>query len=321
MAECSECGKQEMTFTCRYCEKNFCSEHRLPENHDCEGLEEAKTKSGEKDKWFAEKDTSTSSKTSKRHRNPRKSSLIADIKETLFRNTTLAIITVTVFSFLLQAVPEYQNALSLSPALTQQAVTITNQAAQNAGFNTVLTSSLLQKPWSLLTVMLTHNGFFHIFANMVTFYFFGTVLERKIGGIDLTKFYIASGFIASIGYVVFRNLIFHAYGPLLNGLPTLSPAVGASGAVVAVFGAVAMLYPDAEVLLYFFIPMKIRTALYLFAGFEGFNLITSLAGFPLPVIGNFASSAHLVGLACGVYYGRKLQDRVRSKPGVLQLGG
>ena len=78
MGECSKCGKQAMTFTCRYCEKKFCSEHRLPENHDCEGLEEGVEKEKEEtQKWFEEKKL----KQETTHGQPKKpsSSLVKDI--------------------------------------------------------------------------------------------------------------------------------------------------------------------------------------------------------------------------------------------------
>ncbi len=33
---CEYCGKKElMGFTCSYCDRYFCPEHRLPEKHDC----------------------------------------------------------------------------------------------------------------------------------------------------------------------------------------------------------------------------------------------------------------------------------------------
>jgi polyferredoxin len=38
MTECEVCGKDMfMPFQCNYCKKYFCEEHRLPENHHCEG--------------------------------------------------------------------------------------------------------------------------------------------------------------------------------------------------------------------------------------------------------------------------------------------
>lgn len=35
---------------CKYCEKHYCSVHRLPEDHKCEKLEECKKNSFEKNK-------------------------------------------------------------------------------------------------------------------------------------------------------------------------------------------------------------------------------------------------------------------------------
>lgn len=38
MVECEHCGKDTyMPFRCNYCERYYCSEHRLPENHNCQG--------------------------------------------------------------------------------------------------------------------------------------------------------------------------------------------------------------------------------------------------------------------------------------------
>jgi hypothetical protein len=39
MATCDECGKHEnLPYQCQRCGSTFCAEHRLPENHDCPGL-------------------------------------------------------------------------------------------------------------------------------------------------------------------------------------------------------------------------------------------------------------------------------------------
>ena len=38
MVQCDHCGKEEyMPFRCKYCGGYFCSEHRLPEMHNCDG--------------------------------------------------------------------------------------------------------------------------------------------------------------------------------------------------------------------------------------------------------------------------------------------
>ncbi|MFQ6086908.1 MAG: AN1-type zinc finger domain-containing protein [Candidatus Bathyarchaeia archaeon] len=47
MARCSKCGKKIEGLPpkpCAYCEKQFCWTHRLPENHECEGIKPVKAK-------------------------------------------------------------------------------------------------------------------------------------------------------------------------------------------------------------------------------------------------------------------------------------
>lgn len=42
--KCQQCGREELLpFQCSFCKKFFCSEHRLPENHDCPEIWKAKT--------------------------------------------------------------------------------------------------------------------------------------------------------------------------------------------------------------------------------------------------------------------------------------
>lgn len=327
-----------MTFTCRYCGEKYCSEHRLPENHSCEKIDDVKKYSGEpsesskrekSQKWFKDQNLKEDKIRGNTSRTPH-NSLTRDVIRTLKSNYTMAIIAVTVFSFILQMfITGYQDFLTLSPALTEPAINAINGAATEIFGQqiTILTKTLLEAPWTILSVILVHGSLFHLFANMVTFYFFGNTLERTVGNEELLKLYLGSALVASLAYVGFRNLIYQVHGPLLQGIlgaaPNIAmgPAVGASGAVIAIFGAVAMLYPKAEVLLYFFIPMKIKTALYLFGVIEFINLITKIFGFVIPVIGGFASSAHLAGLLIGVWYGKKVKDNYNTRTGTLDLLG
>lgn len=294
MAACSKCGDEAMTFKCKYCGKKFCSKHRLPENHECDSMEEEIQKNKEKkesQQWFQEekvKNPAPSQTTRKR----KKPSIFDEIKNVFSRNYTLGIIAFTTAIFIIQTLVsnDLQNMFVLNPGLEQ----------------------VISKPWTLVTVMFLHANTFHLFANMVTLYFFGTAVEKSIGSKNFLKFYFASGITASIGFVVVRNIL-----ALYQGSGVLGPAVGASGAVIAMFAVVAMLYPEAEVLLYFIFPMKIKTALYAFGGLEAFNLAAKMAGVYLPVIGGFASSAHLAGLLVGIWYGRKLQDKYGRKTSVF----
>lgn len=48
--ECDYCHKvsDELPYKCKFCGDTFCSEHRLPENHECIGLESYKDVKHEK---------------------------------------------------------------------------------------------------------------------------------------------------------------------------------------------------------------------------------------------------------------------------------
>ena len=50
MAKCSKCNRniKGLPFRCRYCNKLYCADHRLPEDHNCEGLEKQKKYNAER---------------------------------------------------------------------------------------------------------------------------------------------------------------------------------------------------------------------------------------------------------------------------------
>lgn len=324
MAECSECGKKTMSFTCHYCGEKFCSEHRLPENHDCNGLETGKKTeylntdgtgeaSENNQKWFEDRDL----KQEVRNQKSSRRTFLDDVAYSLKNNFTLSIIAVTSFMFLLsQIFPAVTYSLMLFPNIGAEMIAPGLQGlVELIGY----TPTLLNQPWGLITVILVHGSLFHLLANMITFYFFGGILEKAIGSMQMLKFYLGTAVIASLAYVAMSNVYYILHGATFaSGLGTTTPAVGASGAVVAAVGAVSVLYPDAEVLLYFVFPMKIQTAVKAFGAMEVINIGFKLSGTTLPVIGGFASSAHLAGLLVGIFIGLKMRDNV-SKTSQLKL--
>lgn len=45
MEACDRCGRPlEAARSCSYCGAELCSEHRLPENHDCSGVQNMETR-------------------------------------------------------------------------------------------------------------------------------------------------------------------------------------------------------------------------------------------------------------------------------------
>ena len=82
-------------------------------------------------------------------------------------------------------------------------------------------------PWQLVTAMFAHGSLEHLAMNMVSLWWLGTLLERMQGTARFAIVYFGSGIVG--------NLVFALFG---NGY-----AVGASGAIFGLLGAVAvMLY-------------------------------------------------------------------------------
>ncbi len=76
--------------------------------------------------------------------------------------------------------------------------------------------------WRAFTSMFLHANFTHILLNMWALLLFGPVLERRYGSLSFASLYLASGLGGSAVY-------------FLLGRP--DPAVGASGAIFGLFGA------------------------------------------------------------------------------------
>jgi len=103
--------------------------------------------------------------------------------------------------------------------------------------------------WTLITSMFIHASFFHLFVNMFSLFFIGRFLEMLIGRKRFFWMYIFSGifaglFFAGLSYLFGGN----ALGARIFGSPE-DFAVGASGAIFAVAGVLALLTPKNRVYL------------------------------------------------------------------------
>ena len=76
--------------------------------------------------------------------------------------------------------------------------------------------------WRVFTAMFLHANFPHILFNMWALYLFGPALERRFGSLPFGALYLAAGL---------------AGGSLYHAIGRLEPAVGASGAIFGLMGA------------------------------------------------------------------------------------
>ena len=85
-----------------------------------------------------------------------------------------------------------------------------------------------------LTSMFMHGGWLHLLSNAWYLWIFGDNVEDRLGHGRFLLFYLAGGLAAAL-----VHLLFNWSSPV--------PTVGASGAIAAVLGAYAVLYPRARV--------------------------------------------------------------------------
>ena len=151
--------------------------------------------------------------------------------------------------------------------------------------------------WTFLTSMFMHAGFFHLFVNMLSLLFIGSLVERIIGRKRYFYFYMISGLLASLFFVL-SSLIFP------SDFNTF--AVGASGALFGLVGMLVLLTPNLPVFVMFIpIPIKMK---YAAPGILILLWLISIAG-NVP-IGN---TAHLGGLLAGLAYGIYLRNKYKQK--------
>ena len=143
-------------------------------------------------------------------------------------------------------------------------------------------AGIWQHPWQLVTSMFTHSEFYHIFANMLTLYFFGSAVLQLLGEKRFWLVYLAGGIVGGLAFIL---------------MAPGSVAIGASGAVFALGGVLAVLRPNLRVYIF---PIPVPLPLW-GAVLGGFVLVSFLA--------NVAWQAHLggivLGAAVGYYYKRK----------------
>ncbi len=179
--------------------------------------------------------------------------------------------------------------------------------------------SPLFEPYQLVTHFFMHANFPHILFNMFAVVIFGNMLERIWGAKKFLIFYFVTALGAAVLHQFIQGLeVYSASGswlPVFNGIFEIQgdmvqypstikdfnsvwttiniPTVGASGAVYGLIMAVALLFPNTEVYLYFAIPVKMK---WLALGLAAIALFNGFQNNPGDSVAHFA---HLGGMLFG----------------------
>jgi len=132
--------------------------------------------------------------------------------------------------------------------------------------------------YQVVTYMLLHGGFWHLFFNMFTLWMFGTEIEYTWGTRSFGRFYVLCGLAgAALTLAVF---------------PTqLVITIGASAAIYGVMVAYWLMFPQRYLYIYFLFPVKVKWAV------PAFMILGFFFGGP-----QVAHMAHLGGALCGLAY-------------------
>ena len=152
---------------------------------------------------------------------------------------------------------------------------------------------------TIFTSMFMHGGVLHIAGNMLFLWIFGNNIEDAMGRLKYLLFYLAGGVIAALAQFV------------VAGTNSTIPTLGASGAIAAVLGGYALLYPRARVVtlifIIFFVTVITLQALLVLGLWFLLQLLDassqSVAG------GGVAYFAHIGGFAFGLLTVKLLASR------------
>jgi len=142
-------------------------------------------------------------------------------------------------------------------------------------FSTVTAFGQLEV-WRFVTFQFLHGGFWHIAFNMLALFFFGPAVEAYCGSRRrFLAFYFTCG-VAGAALYLFLNLFSIMGVPLPGALayPASTPLVGASAGVFGILMATSRIAGNATMLVFFVIPLKVKTGALLLFGLALFNLLT-----------------------------------------------
>lgn len=165
--------------------------------------------------------------------------------------------------------------------------------------------NLLLKPWTLITYMFVHEGFWHLFFNMIWLYWFGKIFMEFMPGHKIYTVYFIGGISGALTFILAYNLF-----PVFQDTIHLSTTIGASASVLAITIATAVLVPDYTVNLLFIGPVKIKYIAIFTVVLDVLMIRSGNAG------GHFA---HIGGAISGALFILFIRKDIARRSGLLRL--
>jgi len=142
--------------------------------------------------------------------------------------------------------------------------------------------------WQFFSYSFLHANFLHIFFNMYALFLFGFAIERVWGSKKFLFYYFFTAIGAGIT-IFLINVFFPSASYYI-------PTIGASGAVYGLLLAFGLLFPEMELLIFFFLPMKAKYVVFLYGALEFYFLLFGGS------YTNISHSGHLGGILFGFIF-------------------
>ena len=142
--------------------------------------------------------------------------------------------------------------------------------------------------WQFVTFQFLHGSLMHLAGNLIGLYFFGRVVEMRLGLKEFVRIYLLAG----IGGGVLQSLLQWLLPQYFGGV-----VIGASAGVLGLIAAFALMEPEAPVFFNFFIPLRAKHLLWIELGISLFFTL-------VPVSTGTADAAHLGGILTAIVYMR-----------------
>ena len=147
-------------------------------------------------------------------------------------------------------------------------------------------STLITKPWSIISYGFLHAGFIHILFNMIALYYIGNLFIQYFTQKQLIHFYVLGTFFGGLLF-----MLSNSYFPLFEG--TRPHLVGASAGISAIFIGLTTYMPNYQLQIRFIGFVKLWHLAAIWIGLDVIGLVGSNAG------GHFS---HLGGALFGFLY-------------------
>ena len=149
----------------------------------------------------------------------------------------------------------------------------------------------LARPWTVVTYMFLHGGFWHIALNMFGLFIFGPRVEQRLGASRFLWLYFLSGI---------SGALLHLW------LAPHSPIIGASAAIYGVVLAFARFWPTDKIYIWGVLPLEARWLV-------GITIVMAIYSGLNGSTGGVADFAHLGGYVGAYLYLRWFEETKGSK--------